>query len=67
MGQIEGKMTNLSAKYDELSQSQQQRSVSADELESDEAVQTPSETPIDASLPENAQRINRFAKMLKTL
>jgi len=30
-------------------------------------VQTPSEAPVDASLTENKQRINKFAKMLKTL
>ena len=66
MGQIEGKVTKLSNRYDELSQSHQQSNdeqISADELE----VQAPVSTPIDASLPENTQRINKFAKMLKTL
>lgn len=71
MGQIEGQVTNLSDKYDKLSLSHLSSSnddsqVSADELEASD-VQTPLETPIDASQPANAQRINKFAKMLKTL
>jgi len=57
MGQIEGKVTNLSKRYDELKE----------EKDMEEMVQTPAEAASFSDDPKTSEKINRFASMLKTL
>jgi len=58
MGAIEGKVTNLSKRYDELKE----------EKYMEEMVQTPAaEAASYTDDPKTSEKINRFASMLKTL